>query len=137
MARLSSGFSRRRLQSMARRGARPVLFAFGWVFLSVGLAGVVLPLLPGTLFLILAAACFTRSSPRFEAWLVGHPLLGPPIRQWRETGSIPRRAKVFAVASLAISWGLILWSDTPRFAPVLMLAVFLAVGGYIVTRPEA
>jgi uncharacterized membrane protein YbaN (DUF454 family) len=116
--------------------ARPLLFVLGWLFLAVGVVGVVLPLVPGTLFLILAAACFTRSSPRFEAWLLHHPTLGPPVRQWRATGSIPRRVKIFAVASLALSWGLVLWAEPPTFVPPLTLAIFCAVAAYIVTRPE-
>ena len=116
--------------------ARPLLFVLGWVFLAIGVAGIVLPLVPGTLFVILAAACFTRSSPRFESWLLDHPTLGPPVRQWRESGSIPRRVKIFAVGSLAASWGLVLWSDAPGFVAWLTLAIFCGVAIYIVTRPE-
>ena len=68
------------------RWSRPLLFALGWIFTALGVAGLVLPLMPGTVFLILAAWCFSRSSPRFEAWLVGHPKLGPHVLRWRETG---------------------------------------------------
>ena len=75
---------------------RPFVFVLAWLFLAVGIAGVFLPLIPGTLFLIFAGACFTRSSPRFEAWLLDHPRFGPPVRAWRATGAVPRRAKVFA-----------------------------------------
>jgi uncharacterized membrane protein YbaN (DUF454 family) len=136
MARPSPRLPRRRLRKAAQHGARPFLFALGWAFLVVGVAGIVLPLVPGTLFLILAAACFTRSSPRFEAWLLSHPVLGPPVRQWRETGSIHRGAKIFATVSLALSWALILWSDAPAFVDVLTAAILCAVAIYIVTRPE-
>ena len=116
--------------------ARPLLFVLGWLFLAIGVVGIVLPLVPGTLFVILAAACFTRSSPRFEAWLLRHPVLGPPVRQWRATGSIPRLAKVFAVASLAVSWGLVLWSGASDIVAWLTLATILGVAVYIFTRPE-
>jgi uncharacterized membrane protein YbaN (DUF454 family) len=115
---------------------RPALFIAGWICLAIGIAGLVLPLLPGTVFLILSAACFTRSSPRFEAWLLHHPRFGPPVRQWRETGSIPRYAKIVAVASLVASWGLILLTDAPALVKTGCLAVFSAVALYIVTRPE-
>ena len=52
---------------------RHLYFAAGWVLTAIGVIGLVLPLMPGTIFLIAAAWCFSRSSPRFEAWLIGHP----------------------------------------------------------------
>ena len=116
---------------------RPALFALGWVFVAAGVAGIFLPLVPGTLFLIIGAACFTRSSPRFEAWLLNHPRLGPPVRQWRETGSIPRSAKAFAVASLVASWLLLLATDAPDPVKIGCLAIFMMVAVYIVSRPNA
>lgn len=116
---------------------RLVLLVLAWILLAAGIVGLVLPFVPGTLFLILAAACFTRSSPRFEAWLLEHPRYGPPIRGWRATGAIPRRGKVFACSGLALSWIIILASDAPAFARVLTLVLFVTVGLYISTRPEA
>jgi hypothetical protein len=75
--------------------ARRLIFgSAGIVFALLGAAGLVLPLVPGTLFLIIAAYCFARSSQRMESWLVNHPRLGPPIRRWHETRAIPRRAKI-------------------------------------------
>jgi hypothetical protein len=114
---------------------RPALFAAGWVFLAVGLVGLFLPLLPGTVFLILSAACFTRSSPRFERWLLTHPNLGPPIRRWRETGAIPGSAKAFAIASLCVSWAILLLTDTPYTVKIVALPVFCGVAVFILTRP--
>ena len=105
------------------------------MFLAIGVVGVFLPLLPGTLFLILAGACFTRSSPRFEAWLLDHPRFGPPVRAWRANGSIPRRAKVFACLSLAVSWLIIVTAGSVIVSAVT-LALFIGVGLYIASRPE-
>jgi len=115
---------------------RPALFILGWIFLGVGVVGLFLPLLPGTAFLILSAACFTRSSPTFENWLLEHPRFGPPIRQWRKTGSIPRQIKAFACLSLVVSWFILLASDAPYVAKAACLVAFCAVAVYIVTRPE-
>jgi uncharacterized protein len=115
---------------------RRLLLGAGLVFLVVGVAGLFLPLVPGTVCLIVAAACFTRSSPRFEAWLLDHPRLGPPVRQWRATGAIPRPAKALAVTSLGLSWLVVLLTDAPELLKTGLLPVFLAVAAYIVTRPE-
>ena len=115
---------------------RRLLFGAGLVFLVAGVAGLFLPLVPGTVFLIVAAACFTRSSPRFETWLLDHPRLGPPVRRWRANGSIPRPAKAFAVASLAFSWIVLLLTNAPDAVKTGLLPFFLAVAAYIVTRPE-
>ena len=117
--------------------ARPIFFVLAWLFLALGLVGLVMPLMPGALFLILAGACFTRSSPRFEAWLLDHPRLGPPVRAWRDAGAIPRRGKVFACASLALSWLIILAMGASALLSGAILAVFVAVATYVATRPEA
>jgi uncharacterized protein len=119
------------------RPHRLALLACAWVFLAIGIAGVFLPLVPGTLFLILAAACFTRSSPRFEAWLLDHPRFGPPVRAWREKGTVPRRGKVFAGASLAASWLILVATGASAAVGAVTLALFLAVGLFVATRPEA
>ncbi|RDE23052.1 DUF454 domain-containing protein [Motiliproteus coralliicola] len=65
----------------------------GWVCLLLGLIGVLLPLLPTTPFIILAAYCFSRSSRRFHQMLVGHRLFGPIIRDWEAHGVIPLKVK--------------------------------------------
>jgi uncharacterized membrane protein YbaN (DUF454 family) len=116
--------------------SRPVLFVLGWFFLVIGIAGVILPLLPGTVFLILSAACFTRSSPRFERWLLDHPRLGPAVRQWRATGAIPRRTKVFAAGSMVVSWTVLAFTNAPNTVKAACLVLFGAVIAYVASRPE-
>ncbi|HEX6886167.1 MAG TPA: YbaN family protein [Planctomycetota bacterium] len=90
---------------------RIVLLVAGWLAMALGLAGVFLPLLPTTPFLLLAAACFVRSSPRLHAKLMAHPRLGPFLEQWRRERSIPRAAKrrayVLVVACFALSIALV------------------------------
>jgi uncharacterized protein len=90
---------------------RIVLLVAGWLAMALGLAGVFLPLLPTTPFLLLAAACFLRSSPRLHAKLMAHPRLGPFLEQWRRERSIPRAAKrrayVLVLACFALSIALV------------------------------
>jgi uncharacterized membrane protein YbaN (DUF454 family) len=118
------------------RGLAAFLFPLGCLCTVIGIVGLILPGLPGTIFLIGAAWCFSRSSPRFEAWLLGHRRLGPPVRQWRESGSIPRRVKALASVSLAVSWALIAASDISPYVKAGLALLFLAIAGFIVTRPE-
>ncbi|MCU4180049.1 YbaN family protein [Bosea sp. BH3] len=120
-----------------RRWPRPLLFAVGWIFTALGVAGLILPLMPGTIFLIAAAWCFSRSSPRFEAWLVGHPRLGPHVLRWRETGSIARRAKYLACGSMVLSFVLLTRTSAPPVALVVTAICLLGSAAYVASRPEA
>lgn len=108
----------------------------GHVALGLGIIGIFLPLLPTTPFLILASACYSKGAPRFEAWLLGHPRLGPMVREWRESRVIRPRAKAVALLMLGLSAA---WVGSraaiPLVGKVAMLAVVLPVAAYIATRP--
>jgi uncharacterized membrane protein YbaN (DUF454 family) len=80
--------------------ARWLWFALGWLAVVVGGIGVVVPGLPSTGFFVLAASCFARSSPRFEAWVLRLPAVGPLVRDHRAGLGMPRRVKVVAVAMM-------------------------------------
>ena len=71
--------------------------------LTLGLLGVVLPVVPTVPFLILSAWAASKAWPAFEIWLLNHRLFGPPIVQWRERGAVPRRAKWFSTLMMAAS----------------------------------
>jgi uncharacterized membrane protein YbaN (DUF454 family) len=71
--------------------------------LTLGLLGVVLPVVPTVPFLILSAWAASKGWPAFEIWLLNHRLFGPPIVQWRERGAVPRRAKWFSTLMMAAS----------------------------------
>lgn len=121
----------------AARLKRGVWLALGLVFVGLGIVGAVLPLLPTTIFLILAAACFARSSPRLEAWLLDHPQFGPGLRAWRAEGSISRRGKTAACAGMALGY-LLFWLTV---RPGLILGLSAAAGmglcaAYVLTRPS-
>lgn len=83
---------------------RIVLLCLGWFFVALGIIGAALPVMPTTPFLLLAVACFARSSPQLESWLMNHPTFGPPLKNWRERGAISRRAKMLAVSMMAASY---------------------------------
>ncbi len=89
-----------------RRGIRrwPLLLV-GSVALGLGTVGIFLPVLPTTGFYILAAWCFARSSPRMEQRILDLPRFGPMIRDYRAGLGMPRRAKVLAIAMIALACG--------------------------------
>ncbi len=87
------------------RPARLAAQGAGFVCVGLAVAGAFLPVLPTTPFVLLAAACFARSSPRFHRWLLEHRLFGPLIRDWQAHGTIPPRTKRFAIALLVVSLG--------------------------------
>ena len=95
-------------------------------FLCVGLAalGVFLPLLPTTPFLLVAAACFARSSPRFYRALLGNRVFGPLIRDWREHRAVPLRAKLMAISAIVLVLGSSVLFAVSHPAPRLGLASF-------------
>ena len=115
-----------------------VLFVCGWTALGLGVVGVVVPVLPTVPFLLLAAACFRRSSPRWHCWLVTHPVSGRHIADYLAGRGLRPRAKILALATL---WASILLSVI-LFVPVLALSVLLmvtaaAVSVYILRLPTA
>jgi uncharacterized protein len=88
------------------RAVRALLTAAGMISVGLGVVGIFLPLLPTTPFLLLAAACFFRSSRRFYGWLTGHHRLGTYIRNYREGRGVPLRVKVVSIALLWITIGI-------------------------------
>lgn len=86
-----------------KRALRAAFFAAGLLCLGLGILGLFLPVLPSTPFVLLAAACFARSSQRFYRWLMAHRAFGPLVREWRSHRSIPYRTKLFAIALMAAS----------------------------------
>ena len=117
---------------------RPAFFAAGSVLVAVGFVGAFLPLLPTTPFLILAAACFARSSPRLEHWLLNHRQFGPMLRSWRENGAIPVKAKAFACIGMSAGYALFWWGHAPSLPLALAVAAaMIASAAFVLSRPSS
>jgi len=81
------------------------LMALGWLAFATGILGIVLPLLPTTPFMLLAAALFARSSPRFHRWLLAHPWFGPPIEDWLLVVPLPWvRLLLVVIMVILLTW---------------------------------
>jgi uncharacterized membrane protein YbaN (DUF454 family) len=85
---------------------RAVCAVVGTVALAFGLIGILLPILPTTPFLLLAAACYARASTRLYGWLLGQPALGPIIVEWRRSRSLPPGVKGRALVVVVLTFGI-------------------------------
>jgi uncharacterized protein len=115
---------------------RHVWLSLGLLALAIGLAGVLLPLVPATVFMVIAAWAFGKSSPRLQAWILRHRHIGPPVVDWRDHGVIRRRAKVFATFGIALSVLLAVVIQLPLVLLGLQASILAVVTVFIWTRPE-
>ncbi|MFC5357010.1 YbaN family protein [Azospirillum himalayense] len=115
---------------------RRLWLALGYAAVGLGIAGTVLPLLPTTPFLLLAAGAFAKSSPALRDRLYRDPRFGPLLRDWQAEGAIPRKAKVAALVGMGVSWAIVVLTTSRPLVPVLAGTCMAAVAVYIVTRPS-
>jgi len=87
--------------------------------------GIFLPVLPTTPLLLLALACFAKSSEKLHKWLLRNKTFGPLIRQWHETRSMPRKAKVYALISIFVGGGISIFSVDTFMLKLILSAVLL------------
>lgn len=117
--------------------ARGALFALGVLCTGIGIAGIVLPGLPGVLFLLIALFAFSRSSERMHVWLYDHPRFGKPLRDWHSHGVIPVRGKIGAVVAMAATASiLVAMAENDWALRAVSLLVMAVVAVWIVTRPS-
>lgn len=107
----------------------------GFIALGLGVLGIPLPLLPTTPFLLLAAFCFSQSSETLHNWLVEHPKLGSPIKDWQRHGAISKKAKIAAGLAMIAAFAISVIFGAPLYALGLQLVVLSLTALFIFTRP--
>lgn len=117
------------------------LISLMWVMLagvsfSIGVLGIFLPLLPTTVFMLIAIYCASRGSPRFEAWIRSRHYVGPLLVTWEQERAIPKRAKIVAVCTIAVSAIIIVWSLGPGWLSGAAVALLMLIALWLATRPE-
>jgi len=123
---------------IACTGIRWALRGLGFATLALGIAGLFLPLLPTTVFLLVALWAFSRSSPRLHRWLYDHPRLGPPLRAWHRHRVIPLRAKAAALALMAASLtSVVIMFASREWIVALVALVLLPVAAFILAQPNS
>jgi|TARA_B100000959_G_scaffold282676_1_gene349651 hypothetical protein len=123
---------------LIRNVRKYLLYFSGLFFLGLGIAGYILPGLPGTIFLIISASCFVRSNDRMYRWVTEHRIFGKLIKNYLETGSMPLRAKVISVFFIWIFTGVSLW--VPEYGLLFKIPIIsLAIIGtwYILSRTSS
>jgi len=101
---------------------RAAFLTVGCLAVVLGTIGIVVPGLPTTGFFVLAAACFARSSPRFERWVLDLPTVGPMVRDYRAGLGMPRRAKVIAITMMVAACSLSAWAVGVPVGVAILLA---------------
>ncbi|MDX1695507.1 MAG: YbaN family protein [Ketobacteraceae bacterium] len=115
---------------------RWTLLSVGWVAIVLGVIGIFLPLLPTTPFLLLAAACFARSSARFHSWLLNHKYLGPYIHLYLDGKGIPFKAKCYIISVLWITMAISIYMVPIIGVKILLAVIATCVTIYLVRLPN-
>ena len=120
---------------LAHPSLRWAFMTFAWVNVGLGMIGVVVPGMPTTVFLIIAAWAFSKSSRRFHQWLWNHPRFGASIRSWHNHRVIPVKAKVLASTMMTASFIYVTFFVAESWElPALLAAIMVPACAYIVTR---
>ncbi len=106
---------------MEAKLTRYLLIVAGWLAVILGLIGAVLPIVPTTPFLIVALACFSKSSPRFHRMLLTNKWFGPPLKEWENNHTVKRHVKIKAMMLIVVSFGISIAILSGRSGLQLML----------------
>jgi uncharacterized membrane protein YbaN (DUF454 family) len=117
---------------MSNRLKRQLLITIGTICVAIGVIGIFIPILPTTPFLLLAAACYMRSSQKFYNWLMNNRLFGTYMRNYLEGRGIPIKVKVFTIALLWVTIGISVWAVANWVVTVILLIIATAVTLHII-----
>ena len=118
------------------RPLRLVLLALGFFFLGLGFVGTVLPFIPTTGPIILAGFLFSKSSERFDRWLLDNRLFGGIVTDWRAGVGFSVRAKLIAVVAIIATFSFtVLFATDSAIVRVAMVLLAIAIAWYVVSRP--
>ncbi len=106
----------------------------GFLFLGLAGLGIMLPILPGTPFLLISAWFFARSSERWHQWLLNSKLFGPMIRNWEKNHCISRRVKIVALTSMLLAGGASVTFGVEQLQLKLLGLALMAIGTATVLR---
>ncbi|MEJ7808629.1 MAG: YbaN family protein [Telluria sp.] len=113
-----------------------LLTLVGMLAIVLGVIGIFLPLLPTTPFLLLAAACFARSSTRMHDWMMQHRLFGDYLRNYEAGRGIPARAKLLALVMMWSSLSYAVWRFESLWLRVLIVTIGAGVSIYLLLLPS-
>ena len=117
---------------------RLLYFSLSCFFLILGVIGIFLPVVPTTPFILVAAFFYAKSSTRFYNWLMNHKLMGPPLRRWKETGTIAKSTKFYAISLLTISMGITIFLIIPlNTIKIVMGVIWFGVTIYLLRIPSS
>ena len=120
----------------SNRTVRMLLRLVGTLFLLIGCVGIVLPLLPTTPFLLLALACYARSSERWYHWLITNRWFGEYIKNWHEGKGIPMKTKILTIAFLILTIGYSAVVVVPFFiGKVILIIIAICVSMHVLSLP--
>ena len=114
---------------------RLLCLLFGWIALGLGALGAVLPVLPTTPFIILAAFLFAKGSPRIRAWLVGNATFGPHIRNWESQRAISAGAKRMAVLMMTVVFGFSVLLGLAWWILLIQFLCMVSAAAFVLSRP--
>ena len=123
-------------QVVENRWLRGVYLVLGFLLLGLGVIGTVLPGIPTTMPIILAAYFFSKSSARFDDWMLNHKVFGRLIRDWRAGVGFSARAKTIAIAAIVLTFTItVVWVVDNTAARVGLIVLAVGIAAYILWLP--
>ena len=123
-------------QVVQNRWLRGVYGALGFLTLGIGIVGTILPGIPTTMPIILAAFFFSKSSPRFDDWMLNHKVFGPLVRDWRAGVGFSARAKAIAITAIVITFTItVVWAVDVTGVRIGLILLAMGISTYILRLP--